>query len=54
MWGGWIDEVRYSAGSKSSAWVAAEYAAMNVSATDIFAYGAATGTRAAGAVISVR
>jgi len=53
-WGGWIDEVRYSAGSKSAAWVAAEYAAMNVSATDIFAYGAATSTQAAGAVISVR
>ena len=53
-WNGWIDEVRYSAGSKSAAWVAAEYAAMNVSATDIFAYGAATGTQSAGAVISVR
>ena len=53
-WNGWIDEVRYSAGSKSAAWVAAEYAAMNVSATDIFAYGAATSTQPAGAVISVR
>ena len=53
-WNGWIDEVRYSNGSKSAAWVAAEYAAMNVSATDIFAYGAATSTQAAGAVISVR
>lgn len=53
-WGGWIDEVRYSAGSKSAAWVAAEYVAMNVSATDIFAYGAATSTQSAGTVISVR
>ena len=53
-WNGWIDEVRYSNGSKSAAWVAAEYAAMNVSATDIFAYGAATSTQSAGAVISVR
>ena len=53
-WNGWIDEVRYSAGSKSAAWVAAEYAAMNVSATDIFAYGAATRPQSAGAVISVR
>lgn len=27
-WNGWIDEVRFSKGSKSGAWVAAEYAAM--------------------------
>ena len=38
-WNGWIDEVRYSSGSKSEAWVAAEYKAMNVGETDIFAYG---------------
>ncbi len=55
-WNGWIDEVRYSAGSKSAAWVAAEYAAMNVSATDIFAYGAAQNAKSsgAGAVIFVQ
>ena len=53
-WNGWIDEVRFSAGSKSAAWVAAEYAAMNMSATDIFAYGAATSVQSSGAVIFVR
>ena len=40
-WNGWIDEVRYSKGSKSAEWIAAEFAAMNTSATDIFTYGAA-------------
>ncbi|MCR5751961.1 MAG: DUF2341 domain-containing protein [Kiritimatiellae bacterium] len=39
-WNGWIDEVRFSKGSRSDAWVAAEYAAMNASETDIFSYGA--------------
>ena len=40
-WNGWIDEVRYSKGSKSAEWVAAEFAAMNTSETDIFTYAAA-------------
>lgn len=40
-WNGWIDEVRFSKGSKDAAWVAAEYAAMNADAADIFNYGAA-------------
>ena len=40
-WNGWIDEVRFSKGSKDAAWVAAEYAAMNAGAADIFNYGAA-------------
>ena len=40
-WNGWIDEVRYSKGSKSAEWIAAEFAAMNTSETDIFTYGAA-------------
>lgn len=40
-WNGWIDEVRYCAGSRSAEWVAAEYAAMNTSETDIFAYSSA-------------
>lgn len=40
-WNGWIDEVRYSNGSKSAEWVAAEYKAMNAGETDIFTYGAA-------------
>ena len=53
-WNGWIDEVRYSAGSKSAAWVAAEYAAMNAGATDIFAYGAAQNAKSSGAVIFVQ
>ena len=43
-WNGWIDEVRFSKGSKGAEWVAAEYAAMNASATDIFSYGAAQST----------
>ena len=53
-WNGWIDEVRYSAGSRDAAWVAAEYAAMNVSATDVFAYGPARRAGPAGGVITVR
>ena len=40
-WNGWIDEVRFSKGSKDDAWVAAEYAAMNATGTDIFSYGEA-------------
>ncbi len=40
-WNGWIDEVRFSKGSKDAAWVAAEYAAMNAGAADIFNYGSA-------------
>ena len=40
-WNGWIDEVRFSKGSKDAAWVAAEYAAMNAGAADIFTYGEA-------------
>ncbi len=40
-WNGWIDEVRYAKGSKSATWIAAEFAAMNTSGTDIFTYGAA-------------
>lgn len=40
-WNGWIDEVRFSKGSKDAAWVAAEYAAMNAGATDIFTFAAA-------------
>ena len=40
-WNGWIDEVRFSKGSKNATWVAAEYAAMNASGTDIFTYGTA-------------
>ena len=40
-WNGWIDEVRFSKGSKDAAWVAAEYAAMNADATDIFTFAAA-------------
>ena len=43
-WNGWIDEVRFSKGSKDAEWIAAEYAAMNASATDIFSYGAAQST----------
>lgn len=43
-WNGWIDEVRFSRGSKDAAWVAAEYAAMNAGATDIFNYGVAQDT----------
>ena len=43
-WNGWIDEVRFSKGSKDAAWVAAEYAAMNADATDIFNYGTAQDT----------
>ena len=43
-WNGWIDEVRFSKGSKDAAWVAAEYAAMNAGAADIFNYGAALDT----------
>ena len=43
-WNGWIDEVRYAKGSKTAEWIAAEFAAMNVSGTDIFTYGAAENT----------
>ena len=43
-WNGWIDEARFSKGSKSAVWVAAEYAAMNAGATDIFNYGVAQDT----------
>ncbi len=43
-WNGWIDEVRFSKGSKDAAWVAAEYAAMNAGAADIFSYGDAQDT----------
>ncbi len=43
-WNGWIDEVRFSKGSKDAAWVAAEYAAMNAGAADIFNYGDAQDT----------
>ena len=53
-WNGWIDEVRYSNGSKSAAWVAAEYAAMNAGETDVFAYGPARRAGPAGGVITVR
>ncbi len=53
-WCGWMDELRLSDDPMSPEYAGAQYAAMNVSATDIFAYGAATGTQAAGAVISVR
>lgn len=38
-WNGWIDEVRFSKGSKSAEWVAAEFKAMNTGDTDIFNYG---------------
>jgi hypothetical protein len=38
-WNGWIDEVRFSKGSKSAEWVAAEFKAMNTGDTDIFEYG---------------
>lgn len=53
-WNGWIDEVRYSAGSRDAAWVAAEYAAMNAGETDVFAYGPARRAGPAGGVITVR
>ena len=53
-WCGWMDELRLSDDPMSPEYAGAQYAAMNVSATDIFAYGAATGTQSAGAVISVR
>ena len=52
-WNGWIDEVRYSSGSKSADWVAAEYAAMNVGETDIFTYGEAKSTKTRGGVIII-
>ena len=52
-WNGWIDEVRYSSGSKSAEWVSAEYAAMNVGETDIFTYGEAKGTKARSGVIII-
>lgn len=52
-WNGWIDEVRYSSGSKSADWVAAEYAAMNVGETDIFTYGDAKSTKARSGVIII-
>jgi len=52
-WNGWIDEVRFSSGSKSADWVAAEYAAMNTSETDIFAYGEAKSIKPRGGVIVV-
>ncbi len=38
-WNGWIDEVRFSKGSKSDEWVAAEFKAMNTGDEDIFKYG---------------
>ena len=53
-WCGWMDELRLSDDPMSPEYAGAQYAAMNVSATDIFAYGAATSTQPAGAVISVR
>ena len=53
-WCGWMDELRLSDDPMSPEYAGAQYAAMNVSATDIFAYGAATSTQSAGAVISVR
>ena len=53
-WCGWMDELRLSDDPMSPEYAGAQYAAMNVSATDIFAYGAATGTQSAGADISVR
>ena len=37
-WNGWIDEVRFSKGSKSADWVAAEFKAMNIGNEDIFEY----------------
>ena len=40
-WNGWIDEVRFSKGSKSAEWVAAEFKAMNTGEEDIFVYGSA-------------
>lgn len=40
-WNGWIDEVRFSKGSKSPEWVAAEFKAMNTGDADIFVYGSA-------------
>jgi hypothetical protein len=40
-WNGWIDEVRFSKGSKSAEWVAAEFKAMNTGEEDIFVYGGA-------------
>jgi hypothetical protein len=40
-WNGWIDEVRFSKGSKSAEWVAAEFKAMNTADADIFVYGSA-------------
>jgi hypothetical protein len=40
-WNGWIDEVRFSKGSKSAEWVAAEFKAMNTGDEDIFVYGSA-------------
>ena len=52
-WNGWIDEVRYSSGSKSAEWVSAEYAAMNVGGADIFTYGEAKGTKARSGVIII-
>ena len=52
-WNGWIDEVRFSSGSKSADWVAAEYAAMNVGETDIFTYGDAKSTKARSGVIII-
>ena len=52
-WNGWIDEVRYSSGSKSAEWVSAEYAAMNVGGADIFTYGEAKGIKARSGVIII-
>ena len=52
-WNGWIDEVRYAGGSKSAAWIAAEFAAMNTSGTDIFNYEAACDVKKAGVVIII-
>ena len=52
-WNGWIDEVRYAGDSKSAAWIAAEFAAMNTSGTDIFNYEAARDVKKAGVVIII-
>lgn len=52
-WNGWIDEVRYSSGSKSAEWVAAEYNAMNAGETDIFTYGEAESTGARSAMVII-
>lgn len=53
-WNGWIDEVRFSKGSKSADWVAAEFKAMNTGNEDIFEYGEVQPAGSCGMRIIVR